>query len=112
MATKKGGAKDAPKKEKKVKVKKVHEPGQRTNSKSIDVIEVGNGKVVSFGYPVRKTGTLVTSVLLDKSGNPIALASNLVMGVKVKSKKQHGFLQPGVAGEGKKGKKGKEEDED
>lgn len=84
--------------------------GQRPNSKQIDIIEVGTGKVLSFGYAVRKFGVLVTSVLLDSKGNPVGISSAVVPGSKVKSKKEHGYLQPGVAGEGKK-KKGSEEDE-
>ncbi|MEG1415388.1 MAG: hypothetical protein RSC49_02170 [Clostridium sp.] len=84
--------------------------GQRPNSKQIDIIEVGTGKVLSFGYAVRKFGVLVTSVLLDAKGNPVGISSAVVPGSKVKSKKEHGYLQPGVAGEGKK-KKGEEEEE-
>lgn len=76
--------------------------GQRPNSKQIDVIEIENGgKVLNFGAPVRKQGTLVTSVALDAEGNVVSTAVTLVQGVRVKTKKGHGYLQPGVPGMGK-----------
>lgn len=84
--------------------------GQRPNSKQIDIIETPAGKVINYGYAIRKIGTLVTSVALDAKGNIISVSTSLVPGVKVKTKKEHGYLQPGVAGEGKK--KSSEEDEE
>lgn len=101
MATKKGG-KEATAEKKEKKVKKVHEPGQRPNSKQVDAFDIPNGKVVSFAYSIRKTGSLVTSVVYDKDGNPVGISSQLVLGTKTKSKKGHGTLNPGVTGEGKK----------
>lgn len=89
--------------------------GQRTNSKQIDIIEMEHGKVTNFGYAIRKVGTLVTSVATDEKGNILAVSTSLVPGTKVKTKKEHGMLVPGVAGEGKKkgsGDENSEEDED
>lgn len=130
MATKKN-AKAAPKKvddakaaEKAAKRKarmealKNRPAGQRTNSKQVDVIELENGqKVMTYGYAIRKTGTLVTAVVLDAKGNVIGISTELVLGTKVKAKKGHGMIVPGLAGEGKKGKAAKadeaeDEDED
>lgn len=84
--------------------------GQRPNSKQIDIIEAGNGKVLNFGYPIRKVGTLVTSIALDSKGNIVSVSTSVVAGVKVKTKKEHGYLQPGVAGMGK-GKSSEDEEE-
>lgn len=78
--------------------------GQRPNSKQIDVIELENGKVLNFGYAIRKVGTLVTSVAMDKDGNIVSTSVVLVPGTKVKAKKGHGTVVPGLAGDGKKGK--------
>lgn len=85
---------------------------QRPNSKQVDIIELGNGSVISFGYAVRKSGTVVTSVLKDAKGNPIGISSVYVPGTKVKVKKNHGMITPGVAGEGKGKKSEEDEDED
>ncbi len=76
---------------------------QRTNSRQVDVIDGDNFTVQSFGYAIRKTGTLVTTVLLDKKGNPVSVSTNLIPGTKVKVKKNHGAIQPGLAGLGKRG---------
>lgn len=79
--------------------------GQRPNSKQIDIIELGNGgKVLNFGSPVRKVGTLVTSVAVDAEGNVVSTAVTLVAGVSPKVKKGHGSLVPKVPGMGKKAK--------
>lgn len=79
--------------------------GQRPNSKQIDIIDLGNGgKVLNFGSPVRKVGTLVTSVALDADGNVVSTAVTLVAGVSPKVKKGHGSLVPKVPGMGKKAK--------
>lgn len=92
--------------------------GQRPNSKQIDIIDLGNGgKVLNFGSPVRKVGTLVTSVAIDADGNVVSTAVTLVAGVSPKVKKGHGYLVPKVPGMGKKAKGAQaeedpEEDED
>lgn len=79
--------------------------GQRPNSKQIDIIDLGNGgKVLNFGSPVRKVGTLVTSVAVDAEGNVVSTAVTLVAGVSPKVKKGHGSLVPKVPGMGKKAK--------
>ena len=86
--------------------------GQRPNSKQVDVIDLGNGsKVLNFGAPVRKVGTLVTSVALDGEGNVVSTAVTLIPGVTVKSKKGHGTFKPGAPGMGK-GSKAEEEDDE
>ena len=86
--------------------------GQRPNSKQVDIIDLGNGsKVLNFGAPVRKVGTLVTSVALDGEGNVVSTAVTLVPGVTVKSKKGHGTFKPGAPGMGK-GSKAEEAEED
>ena len=77
---------------------------QRTNSKQIDVIELEKGKVLNYGYAIRKTGTLVTSVALDEKGNVVSTSVTFISGTKVKVKKNHGNILPGLSGEGKKGK--------
>ena len=85
--------------------------GQRPNSKQVDIIDLGNGsKVLNFGAPVRKVGTLVTSVALDGEGNVVSTAVTLVPGVTVKSKKGHGTFKPGAPGMGK-GSKAEEAEE-
>lgn len=110
---KKANAEALAKKEARKEALKNRPAGQRPNSKQIDVIATGKNSVVVFGASVRKTGTLVTTIVLDEKGNAISAASSFVPGVKVKVKKEHGALQPGVAGEGKKKKGAKdEEDED
>ena len=121
MATKK--AKEAAKSEKKVKdpekeakrkarmeALKNRPEGQRPNSKQIDVIEVGNSKVLNFGYPIKNKegyqGVLVTSVLTE-GDKVIGSSVSFVAGnLTVKSKKGHGTIcSP-------KNKKNKEEDSD
>lgn len=122
MATKKTkpAAKAAPVKENKKKVTdadkaarrearkealKNRPEGQRPNSKQIDIIDLGNGgKVLNYGSPVRKVGTLVTSVAVDAEGNVVSTAVTLVAGVSPKVKKGHGSLVPKVPGMGKKAK--------
>lgn len=89
--------------------------GQRPNSKQVDVIDLGNGsKVLNFGAPVRKVGTLVTSVALDGEGNVVSTAVTLIPGVTVKSKKGHGTFKPGAPGMGKgsKAEEAEEEEDD
>ena len=85
--------------------------GQRPNSKQVDIIDLGNGsKVLNFGAPVRKVGTLVTSVALDGEGNVVSTSVTLIPGVTVKSKKGHGTFKPGAPGMGK-GSKAEEAEE-
>jgi len=87
--------------------------GQRPNSKQVDIIDLGNGsKVLNFGAPVRKVGTLVTSVALDGEGNVVSTAVTLIPGVTVKSKKGHGTFKPGAPGMGKGSKAEAEEAEE
>lgn len=108
MATKKGGKATATEEKKEKREKKVHEPGQRPNSKQVDAFPIENGTVQTFGYPIRKMGTLTVSVVYDSKNNPVAAASTFIPGVKVKTKKAHGMIQPGVSGEGKEKKEKKE----
>ena len=82
--------------------------GQRPNSRQIDIIEVEGGQVETFAYSVRKTGSIVTSILKNANGEAVSVSTIFVPGVKAKAKKGHGALVPGVAGEGKR--KGSSED--
>lgn len=85
---------------------------QRPNSKQIDIIDLGEGgKVLNFGYPIKKKGVLVTSVAVDAKGNVVSTALTLVEGTRVKTKKGHGSIQFGVAGVGK-GKSAEDEPAD
>lgn len=90
--------------------------GQRTNSKQVDVIELGEGKVVkTYAYPVkykmRSTGVLVTSVLLVKDV-PVSTSTTFVPGeFVVKVKKGHGVITAQKAKKDK-GNASEEEDED
>lgn len=104
MATKKEKAavstvdaeKEAKKKARMEKLKN-RPAGQRTNSKQIDVIDLGNGKVVkNFGYPVKNKsgyqGVLVTSVTMD-GDNVLSSSTSFVPGnLTVKVKKGHGTI--------------------
>lgn len=95
-------AKRAAAKARRLEALKNRPEGQRPNSKQVDVIEIeGSGKVLNFGAPIRKVGTLVTSVALNPAGEIVSTSVTLVPGVKVKTKKGHGCLQFGVAGNGK-----------
>lgn len=71
--------------------------GQRSNSKQIDIIELGEGNsIANFGYPVKQKnvhlGVLVTSVAM-KNGEVVSTSVNFVPGdLTVKSKKGHGII--------------------
>ena len=89
---------------------KQREPGQRPNSKTIDVIPMENGsKVLVYAQPVRKFGLIITSVAVDADGNVLSTSTTTLAGYRVKAKKGHGTLVLGAPG---LGKKGKNEDED
>ena len=77
--------------------------GQRPNSKQVDIIEIegAKGKVLNFAAPVKKRGCLVTSVVVDEKGNITSSSVAMVEGVKIKTKKGHGYFQPGAPGKGK-----------
>lgn len=86
---------------------------QRPNSKQIDVIDTGNGVVKNYGYPIKNRqgyqGVVVTSVLEDKDGKPIASSVTFVEGnLTVKVKKGHGVI---TSPKNKK-EKGEEDNED
>jgi hypothetical protein len=86
--------------------------GQRPNSKQIDVITTeAGGKVINYAMPVRKLGSLITSVAYDAEGNVVSTSVVLVPGVSPKSKKGHGTLVPKVPGMGKAGKAAVEADD-
>lgn len=100
--------------EKKAKLKErlANRPeGQRPNSKQIDIIEAGKGKVLLFAQPVRKVGSLITSVALDAEGNVTGTSVTMIKGVAPKSKKGHGSLVPKVPGM-KKGAESEVEEDD
>ena len=71
--------------------------GQRTNSKQIDVIDLGNGNVVkNYGYAVKNreghVGVLVTSVVL-KNDEVVSTSVAFVPGdLTIKAKKGHGTI--------------------
>jgi hypothetical protein len=71
--------------------------GQRTNSKQVDVIDLGDGKVIkNFGYPVKQKnqhiGVLVTSVALN-NGEVTSTSISFIPGdLTVKAKKGHGTI--------------------
>lgn len=98
----------AAKKKARLEALKNRPEGQRTNSKQIDVIELENGnKVMSFGMPVRKVGTLVTTVSVNGNGEVTSTSTVVVAGVSPKVKKGHGTLVPKTPGV----KKGSEVDD-
>lgn len=98
------------KKAKRMEALKNRPEGQRTNSKQIDLIDLGNGNTLkSFGYPVsakrEHVGVLVTTVIEDAKGNPISTSTSWVPGnLTIKAKKGHGVIT------GVKEKKGKDEE--
>lgn len=71
---------------------------QRTNSKQVDVIDLGDGNVIkNFGYPVKQKNThigiLVTSVAINKNDEVVSTSISFVPGdLTVKSKKNHGTI--------------------
>ena len=76
--------------------------GQRPNSKQIDILDLGNGsKVLNFGSPVRKVGTLVTSVAVNSKGEVVSTALTLIEGVSPKVKKGHSTLVARTPGMGR-----------
>lgn len=70
---------------------------QRSNSKQVDVIDLGNGNVVkNYGYPVKNkeghVGVIVTSVVL-KNDEVVSTSVTFVPGnLTVKAKKNHGTI--------------------
>lgn len=88
--------------------------GQRTNSKQIDVIQIGeNQEVRTYGYPIKvkhhSIGVMITSVVVSE-GKTVSCSTSWIPGeLAVKAKKGHGTL---VAQKIKKGKKGAEDVED
>lgn len=70
---------------------------QRTNSKQVDVIDLGEGNVIkNFGYPIKKksehVGVLITSVAL-KNGEVTSVSTSFVAGdLTIKAKKGHGTI--------------------
>lgn len=100
----------AAKRAKRLEAIKNRPAGQRCNSKQIDIIETGEGSVETYGYPVvakrKHIGVLTTTVVKDKNGNPISVATAWIPGdITIKSKKGHGTIN------GTK-KKGEVEEED
>lgn len=100
----------AAKRAKRLEALKNRPAGQRPNSKQIDVIETGTGTVETFGYPVvarrKHIGVLTATVVKDKDGNVLSVASEWIPGdITVKSKKGHGTI---IAAK----KKGEPEDDD
>lgn len=76
--------------------------GQRPNSKQVDIIDFGDkGKVENWAAPLRKKGCLVTSIAFDGQGNVVGTAVCEVLDLRIKTKKGHGYFQPGAPGVGK-----------
>ena len=100
IAKKADAAKDAEKAAKKkarMEALKNRPAGQRPNSKQIDVIDLGDGKVIkNYGYPIKAKGKhigiLVTSVSL--SGDQVTGTSiQFIPGeLTIKAKKGHGTI--------------------
>ena len=89
--------------------------GQRCNSRTFDVIEEGNSKVVNYAYVVRKFGLVITSIALNENGEIVSSSISTLPGATVKSKKGHGMIVMKTPGVGKKSKEVEdidEEDED
>lgn len=114
----KDSKKDAPKDDAKAQKRKARMEAlkerpavQRPNSRQFDVIDLPTGQVLYYGNPVKKMGTLITTVLTDAKGNPISVTTSFLPGSKVKVKKNHGIIIPGVAGS-KKGGEAEEADEE
>lgn len=105
MAIKKGKSEEDAKKKAEKEAKKAarkealknRPAGQRTNSKQIDVIELGNGKVIkNYGYPIKSkkdfVGVLVTSVVMNGE-DVVSESTTFVPGkLTVKAKKGHGTI--------------------
>lgn len=86
---------------------------QRTNSKQIDIIDLGDGNVIkNFGYPIKQKnthiGVLVTSIAI-KNGEVVSTSTSFVPGdITVKCKKNHGT----ICGAKHKGAADEEEEEE
>ena len=85
---------------------------QRPNSRQVDIIKTEGGSVETFGYAMRKTGTLVTAVAKNSKGEVVGVSTTFIPGTRVKVKKNHGAIQPGVAGSKKGAEASDDEDED
>lgn len=90
-------AEKAAKKKARMEALKNRPAGQRPNSKQIDVIDLGDGKVIkNYGYPIKAKGKhigiLVTSVSL--SGDQVTGTSiQFIPGeLTIKAKKGHGTI--------------------
>lgn len=103
----------AAKKKARMEALKNRPAGQRPNSKQIDIIDLGNGsKVLNFASPVRKHGSLITSVAVNSDGEVTSTSITFIDGVSPKCKKGHGTLVPKVPGFGKNHQPEDTEEED
>ena len=89
--------------------------GQRCNSKQFDVIETENGKIETFGYPVkvkgRSIGIYTTTVAYNKAGEVVSVSNGFVPGeLTIKAKKGHGVIAGQKPGKGAKDEEEEEED--
>lgn len=87
---------------------------QRTNSKQIDVIDLGDGNVVkNFGYAIKQkavhVGVVVTSVAMHNGEITGTSVSFIPGNLTVKSKKNHGTI---CAPKTKKAGEAEDEDEE
>lgn len=100
IAKKADAAKDAEKAAKKkarMEALKNRPAGQRPNSKQIDVIDLGDGKVIkNYGYPIKAKGKhigiLVTSVSLSRDQVTGTSIQFIPGELTIKAKKGHGTI--------------------
>ena len=90
--------------------------GQRCNSKQFDVIETENGKIETFGYPVkvkgRSVGVYTTTVAYNKAGEVVSVSNFFIPGeLTIKAKKGHGVITGQKPGKGSKDEDEEDEEE-
>lgn len=115
-AAKMSAEEKAAKKKARMEALKNRPAGQRCNSKQFDVIETENGKIETFGYPVkvkgRSIGIYTTTVAYNKAGEVVSVSNSFVPGeLTIKAKKGHGVIAGQKPGKGAKDDD-EEEDED
>lgn len=106
----------AAKKKARMEALKNRPAGQRCNSKQFDVIETENGKIETFGYPVkvkgRSIGIYTTTVAYNKAGEVVSVSNGFVPGeLTIKAKKGHGVIAGQKPGKGAKDEEEEEEEE-
>lgn len=105
----------AAKKKARMEALKNRPAGQRCNSKQFDVIETDNGKIETFGYPVkvkgRSVGVYTTTIAYNKAGEVVSVSNSFIPGeLTIKAKKGHGVVTGQKSK--KKGSEAEDEEED